>query len=1165
VATALVLLPYLQSWDGTVLHVRLLLVPRGNPLDPLTAGAPNFPSAKFVFDVHLLQGLDALPVPGGTAYTTITSPVVATALPAFNALASLYQIDPAPPGATRPPGTQVQKHLPLSYQQAASYAPGRTPLVFTDDTYSCAIQAPPPKPFKRLPPPNPKVAWGKVIAILLRNPVLAEAAGLVRTLAISINPANLLDQGGFVHVTLAATSDGAALLAVPGGLNIYATRIPVLQAARTLFTPVLFPVVSPPPALDYSEIFAEVDDYNDGFAKIVHTGQPQQLDPLNETPDGSRPVKELGIRIGWDDEQVTIWMNRQLDATQAGFDSPLGVQGYRVDARLTGTTSWNSLVLAAGPLSIGSLSLGTFNGELNVETHPVQLEAQKQGTFWLATYFANWIGPPLVALDNDLTVLSGGPDNSGVAGVKGVPPSVALRYGNTYDFRVRLGDHTGGSPDLGSAPAVPGPSPISTIPFLRWVRPLAPVPVNAPPPTPDPTSPPPSLTLNRPLLHHPAVVCTGFYSNAVALLMADLPVAKAEGREPGLPDPDVDRVQITVEVETVAQDPAATDGDYMPIYQTTRAFPSDPSQPLTLTWSWNDVKDATTLVPPATGPVLLPTARTLRLRIVALCRDDATLAYFGAQDVRTGPSIQVALRKNSAVETGLFAPDLPSHQFSALYLQPDPPIDPVVLFAQRAAGAQNQRPADIASRLSSTLGLRNDGLTFRAPPGRRVVFGCAAAMRHVIGPDGASLTFASQTDLAQHWLVVLRLTLDRDWSWDGLALNGLVVQRDGTEVGRFAPPRNVNTDALAAPMRAQTDLVFIDAIEPKPAAGTFPQELTPTYTVTARFQGTPTADPPLSLAIHLPVTTPPTQVPNIVSAGIAMSPYQRSADYSATQIRQRALWIELDSPVADARDQFFARVLRNAPDPLLSKDGDTVAETADPPLAIDPEWVRVIVQGEADDRAGLDAMQPMTPSDSPLHWALPLPSGLDASSPELFGFFTYELRVGHVGVWSTAQGRFGPPLRVAGVQHPAPTLICTVLRNTQGISVSAPFALPVLNGQPRQPLPPRSQIAVLLYAQAEQIDGTDWRNVLLGTKPAPWPRQDIETARASNAYGEASFTSAEIESWLTALGFVTTAPLSVLGVELLPQDTPPEDPLGANLGGQRILRTSALTPVPVIC
>ena len=100
---------------------------------------------------------------------------------------------------------------------------------------------------KRLPPPNPKIAWGKVIAILLRNPVLAAAAGLIRTLKITITPSDLLKAGGFVHVTLSPSSDGAALLGMPDGLKLYATRIPTLTAARDLFTPVLYLVVSPPP------------------------------------------------------------------------------------------------------------------------------------------------------------------------------------------------------------------------------------------------------------------------------------------------------------------------------------------------------------------------------------------------------------------------------------------------------------------------------------------------------------------------------------------------------------------------------------------------------------------------------------------------------------------------------------------------------------------------------------------------------------------------------------------------------------------------------------------------------------------------------------------------------------------------------------------------------
>src|SRR3954468_8674485 len=107
--TRLVLLPYLQRWDGAVLHVQLLVIPRGVPVDPLIAGAPSFPAANLVFDVHLTPGLDALPTPGGPAFATVASPAVPTAVPMFDALGTLYPIDPSPPPAVRPPSTRVQK------------------------------------------------------------------------------------------------------------------------------------------------------------------------------------------------------------------------------------------------------------------------------------------------------------------------------------------------------------------------------------------------------------------------------------------------------------------------------------------------------------------------------------------------------------------------------------------------------------------------------------------------------------------------------------------------------------------------------------------------------------------------------------------------------------------------------------------------------------------------------------------------------------------------------------------------------------------------------------------------------------------------------------------------------------------------------------------------
>ena len=52
---------------------------------------------------------------------------------------------------------------------------------------------------------------------------------------------------------------------------------------------------------------------------------------------------------------------------------------------------------------------------------------------------------------------------------------------------------------------------------------------------------------------------------------------------------------------------------------------------------------------------------------------------------------------------------------------------------------------------------------------------------------------------------------------------------------------------------------------------------------------------------------------------------------------------------------------------------------------------------------------------------------------------------------------------------------------------------------------------------------------------------------------------------LRALALPRNAPLSVLAVELLPELDRKPDPLGADLGRVRILRTSPLIPVPEVC
>ncbi|KAH0564779.1 hypothetical protein GP486_001836, partial [Trichoglossum hirsutum] len=1218
----LVILPFLQAWDGSSLTVRLLLVPRGNPQDPLITTSPapspnpSFAASNFSFDIFITPA-DSLPAPGGTPLLNVPSPAVPTANPIFNACKAQLSIDPSlPPSKGRPAGVQVKKYLPKSYQSAVGYAPKPGGNVVTDCSYLCMLRSPPPSKFPKVLPTVDKIPWGKVIALLLRNHDLASAAGLIRSFPLPITDPSILKNGGFLYVLPNPTrSDGGSLVSTRG-LKYYAARIPPLQIGdspepRPVFTPVQFPVSNtpPPPGVDYSTIFAEVENYSDGWAKAVHAYQPQQLSYLDETPNGTRPAKELGIRLGWDDEQVTDWLHRQLsDAPDVvGQDAPLGVGGYRVDGSIHGSNVWHSLCKARGPLPIektGPAILPDFEGELNVEVHPVQHDAQVTGEFWLPQYFCSWHGPSLVGLDRNLVSLGGGSTNLNPGGVVGVDPDISLTYGTTYDFRVRLVDNSFGGPAFTGnsvAPPIPGPSPVTTLTFKRWIRPMTPTWLNPPPISSPQNAPPPTLLqFKRPLLHYPAVACTGYYPNVITALHIDKALADTQQREPGLPDPHVDRLQINVMVQGLAQDPLTDTNSFSNVYVAYRAFPSNPADTLVVTISFTDINDVGTMQDLG-GPLVLPTGRNVRLSCVAVCQESPSI--FGADDVRFGPAKVINLRKQSSFETSLYVGGLPASKLSAVFCRPDPSNlakPPLLGFSNQGDILNVSNPLvatlpDIGSRLAASFGMRNNQLTLRALPGRRVVIGCSAAIRHVLGPDGASITFSSQSDIALHWVVAVKLTLNRDWSWDALQYNGIVVSRDGSEVGRFSPSRNVSVDALTpspgkAIDRSQTDLIFFDAIDPKPPPNNYPAVLSPIYTVSCAFQGTPapTAEPPISLTLTLPITTPPAQIPSIVSAGIALSPFTPAADYSSTTTRTRRLWIEFESPPADPQDRFFARVLRNVPDPLLSSSSIELSETTEPQLAIDPEYTRLIVPGQSDDRAGLDAMQLLIPStNSSVHFSLPLPAGMDASSPELFGFFTYEIRVGHYGIptdpgasWSTSQGRYGRPLRCAGIQHPPPPLIPTVQRNGTSITVSAPFAVPVLNGVSTQLRPPRGQMWIMLYAQAAQLDNglpvpvsssattattpnptvlrNQYRNILLQCVPAPFFSHD-EKLPGPYSVAEADIPVKNVNVMLRALGLHEEAPLSILAVEMIPQTFHEvQHPLEENLGRARILRTSEL-------
>jgi hypothetical protein len=636
------------------------------------------------------------------------------------------------------------------------------------------------------------------------------------------------------------------------------------------------------------------------------------------------------------------------------------------------------------------------------------------------------------------------------------------------------------------------------------------------------------------------------------------------------------------------------------LYTVSRQFPADPTEPLNLEFDFQDARDISAFpTPGSAGPLLLPSSRDIYMTVTPICRMDPTtiasgspdpalapapdrqeldrvdpkLAYFGCEGARVGMPTTLHLRAEALDETGLLD-EIPGRALLGIILQPDPIPDGFVLAARAAAGQRGIATTDLAHRLATALDLAVDGLTYKGGPGRRIAFGCSAVLRNTLAPDRSSIAFSSKADLTGHWVVVLQLRLQRDWSWDGLDDAGLEVARtigpDRVVVGFVTLPRAVSalavrSDALVD--RTSATLVFFDAIDPKPAAGAFPAEIQASYEVTPRFRKLPVdSDPVFRRAITLPIAARPVQTPSLVSAGIALSPYEHDDAYSLTQRRQRMLWLEFSEPVLDPADAYFGRVLVHSVDPLLTR----IAPEAPPgpdesPIPLDPELIRIISPGQSDDSAGLDAMQQLVKSTSPTKLALPLPPSLTEADPELFGFFVYELRVGHATGWSTAQGRFGGPLRVTGIQHPAPPLPCQAMRTPTQLVVNAPFAVPVSHGQSYWTDPPSTQIWALLYAQVTQVDGSQQRNILLARAQANITRQQFR-GRSGSVYGFAIWDQAEIAARLAQLGLPADTGLSVLAVELVPEPSMMfKDPLGADLGEVRILRTSPLTPVPEVC
>jgi hypothetical protein len=574
---------------------------------------------------------------------------------------------------------------------------------------------------------------------------------------------------------------------------------------------------------------------------------------------------------------------------------------------------------------------------------------------------------------------------------------------------------------------------------------------------------------------------------------------------------------------------------------------------------------------PGDGLLVLPAARDLRLTLTAIGKDDP--GYFATDAARTGAAVNIDLRAAAVAEAQLLGDPEGFSSLRSFFFQPPPPDNSVAA------------PID---RLGAELDLNRSGLTLSGGPDDRVVMACSAHLRHTLSPEASAITFASSADLVQRWVNVVRFTLDRDWTWNGLDPVGISVtrivhlpKRNIQEVvGAITLPRalapqvrNKLRTALPpgapsdprAPIRQSADLIFFDAYDPKPISPDFPSEVTADYILQPVFPGVAPPDP-VTVSILLPVTTPPSQVPQIVSAGIALSDYVKADDYSSTDPRQRMLWFEFAEAPTDLEDAYYVRVRAVGPDPMMI--GDRIPpETQETPLPLDPEWMRLIAPGQPRDENGLNAMQRLGPSPAAPHYLVPLPPNLSESSPELFGFFVYEIRVGHTeSRWCTAQGRYGPMLRVAGVQHPPPPLVCQAMRATTGILVRAPFATPVIDGANVRPLIPTTDLWALLYARVPQMDRQAFRNLLIARTRLVVPHVgDIPVGEGFRVlYGQGLVPSADLATALSSLGLLPNTPLTVLAAELL-TDAPQQDPLGAQLPGTRTLRISPLASVRDTC
>ena len=418
------LLTFPQRWDGKRLRASVLALPRGDPLHaPLWGQGAAFAGMPLNLQLELQSGGDVFsPGRRGNQLMSFTPTPAARSRELFGALHDRFL--PTPPPAAAHTLAQFRK---ARRARLAALGPVRKVL---SESYLAAIDGaarrdrPPAmsraecaQRLKNSAVDSPSashdhISWGEVLSHALRVSALSRELGLVVDFDTDFtgwDVASLLSHGGWLNVSLASALGDAQ---PPGRTLSFAARIPPLDArARPLFAPVLFNASASSAASRSWR--AEADTYSDGFARVVHASR----------------LRPAGMAIGWDDEQVLGWVQRQLDAA-CSPDDPLavcGVAGYRLDVREQGSadTEWRSLCRASGSLSLGAWR-SDFDGEFRIDVAALMAGTAEAPFVYLPRHFAIWRGGSLVMPGE---------------------PLPAWRPGARHEFRVRLVDLSGGGPE----------------------------------------------------------------------------------------------------------------------------------------------------------------------------------------------------------------------------------------------------------------------------------------------------------------------------------------------------------------------------------------------------------------------------------------------------------------------------------------------------------------------------------------------------------------------------------------------------------------------------------------------------------------------------------------------------------------------------------------------